>query len=132
MNKAPDDQPPVLRDLTMKEWGVDGVICTDGGALRLLVSAHKYLPDLEQAAVASIKAGITVFLDRYQEAVRSALQKGLLTKPEIDAALVANFRVSLRLGLLMARRRGIATRRSASGATTVDDRAHKRASPCAA
>jgi beta-glucosidase len=100
INGIPATVHPLLRDITMKEWGLDGIICTDGGALRLLVSAHKYFPDLEQAAVASMKAGITVFLDRYQEAVRSALQKGLLTEPEIDAALVANFRVSLRLGLL--------------------------------
>ena len=84
----------------MKEWGLDGIICTDGGALGLLVTAHKYFPALDDAAAASIKAGITVFLDRYPDAVRAALTRGLIAEKDIDDALVRNFRVSLRLGLL--------------------------------
>jgi len=30
----------------MREWGLDGIICTDGGGLRQLVSDHKAFPDL--------------------------------------------------------------------------------------
>jgi beta-glucosidase len=100
VNGIPCTVHPFLRAVTMKEWGLDGIICTDGGALGLLVTAHRYFPALDEAAAASIKAGITVFLDRYPDAVRQALSKGLLTEKEIDAALVRNFRVSLKLGLL--------------------------------
>lgn len=100
VNGIPCTVQPFLREMTMKEWGLDGIICTDGGALGLLVTAHKYFPALDEAAAASIKAGITVFLDRYPDAVRQALSKGLLTEKEIDAALIRNFRVSLTLGLL--------------------------------
>ncbi|HXE80660.1 MAG TPA: glycoside hydrolase family 3 C-terminal domain-containing protein, partial [Vicinamibacterales bacterium] len=100
INGIPATVHPLLRDVTMKQWGLNGIICTDGGALRLLVTAHKHYPDLEQAAAASIKAGITVFLDRYPDAVRGALEKKLITEADIDAALIRNFRVSLKLGLL--------------------------------
>ena len=52
----------------MEEWGLDGILCTDGGGLRLLVSDHKAFPDLPAAAAACIKAGINHFLDRHKEA----------------------------------------------------------------
>jgi beta-glucosidase len=100
VNGVPSTVQPFLRRMTMEQWGLDGIICTDGGALGLLVTAHKYYPALDEAAAASIKAGITVFLDRYPEAVRQALQKGLLAEADVDAALMRNFRVSLKLGLL--------------------------------
>ena len=100
VNGIPCTVHPFLRRMTMAQWGLDGIICTDGGALGLLVTAHKHYADLDQAAAASIKAGITVFLDRYPDAVRQALQKGLVTVADVDTALIRNFRVSLRLGLL--------------------------------
>jgi beta-glucosidase len=100
VNGIPCTVQPFLREMTMKDWGLDGIICTDGGALRLLVTAHKSYPVLAEAAAASIKAGITVFLDRYVEAVREALERKLITEKDLDEAMVGNFRVMLRLGLL--------------------------------
>jgi len=100
VNGVPCTVQPFLRDLTMKGWGLDGIICTDGGALRLLVTAHKAFPTLAEAAAASVKAGVTVFLDRYPEAVRDALTSGLITEADLNQAMVRNFRVMLRLGLL--------------------------------
>ena len=91
---------PMLRQIVMGEWGVDGILCTDGGGLRLLVSDHKAFPDLPAAAAACIKAGINHFLDRHKEAVTEALARGLVTEADLDAALRGIFRVSLRLGLL--------------------------------
>ncbi len=91
---------PFLRSMTMKDWGLDGIICTDGGALGLLISAHHSYATLAEGAAATIKAGITVFLDRYPEPVKQALEQGLITWQDIDAALIRNFRVSLKLGLL--------------------------------
>ncbi len=100
VNGVPCTVQPFLREMTMKDWGLNGIICTDGGALRLLVTAHKSYPTLAEAAAASVKAGITVFLDRYVESVREALDKGLITEADLNQATVRNFRVMLRLGLL--------------------------------
>jgi beta-glucosidase len=100
INGIPATVHPLLREVTMKRWGLDGIICTDGGALGLLVTAHKHYAGLDEAAAASIKAGISVFLDRYPDAVRQALAKNLLAERDIDAAVERNFRVSLKLGLL--------------------------------
>ena len=100
MNGVPMTVNPVLQKITREQWGQDGIICTDAGAMRNLVTAHKYCKDFETAAAESIKAGIGQFLDNYRDAVRGALQKGLLTEADIDRALRGNFRVMIRLGLL--------------------------------
>jgi beta-glucosidase len=68
--------------------------------MRLLVTGHHFSPDLEHAAAASVKAGINQFLDRYPDAVRGALKKGLLSEADIEKVIKGNFRVMIRLGLL--------------------------------
>src|SRR5215510_3757274 len=100
VNGIPMAVNPILENVARKEWGQDGIICTDGGAMRLLVTDHKAFPDFEHASAAVVKAGIGQFLDNYRDAVRGAGNKGLLTEKEIDEALKGNFRVMLRLGLL--------------------------------
>ena len=100
VNKVPMTINPVLQKVTREQWGQDGIICTDAGAMRNLVTAHKYYPDFETAAAESVKAGIGQFLDNYRDPLRTALKRGLLTEADIDRALRGNFRVMIRLGLL--------------------------------
>jgi beta-glucosidase len=89
---------PVLKDVMIKEWGNDGLICTDGGALGLLISAHKSFPDKEQGSAAAVKAGINHFLDIYKDDLTKALKDGLVTEADMDASLRNLVRVYLRLG----------------------------------
>jgi beta-glucosidase len=98
-NGVPCTTHPMLEDVTVRLWGQDGIKCTDGGALTMLVTEHKAFPDLAHAAAASIKAGISQFLDKYREPVRDALGQGLLVEADIDRVLRQNFRVMMRLGL---------------------------------
>jgi beta-glucosidase len=100
-NGIPMTVHPILKDITVKEWGENGIICTDGGAFALLVNAHKYFPDTEKAAAACIKAGINQFLDRvYPEAIREALAKKDISEADLDSVLKGNFRVMIKLGQL--------------------------------
>lgn len=91
---------PVLEAVTRKEWGNNGIICTDGGALKLLVEAHKSYPSFTDATAAIIKSGVGQFLDDYVPYVYDALNKGSLTEKDIDKAIWGNFFVALKLGLL--------------------------------
>jgi beta-glucosidase len=91
---------PALKDIVVKEWGNDGIICTDGGALGLLITAHKSFPDKEQGSAAAVKAGINRFLDDFQPELAKALKEGLLTEANMDASLQNMLRVHLRLGEL--------------------------------
>ena len=89
---------PVLKDVMIKEWGNDGLICTDGGALGLLITSHKRFPDKEQGSAAAVKAGINHFLDIYKPDLTKALKDGLLTEADMDAALKNLLTVYLKLG----------------------------------
>lgn len=99
-NGIPCTVHPVLRNVTMKDWGLRGIICTDGGAYRQLISTHAYYPSLDIAAAECIKAGITVFLDNYMAPLKEALAKGLITEKDIEEAIYGNLRVILKLGML--------------------------------
>lgn len=91
---------PVLKDVTVSEWGQNGIIATDGGAYRQLVTQHKYFPDLKTAAKGCLDAGITMFLDDFKKPLTEAVKEGLISEKEIDRAVTGNLRVMLKLGLL--------------------------------
>ncbi len=99
-NGIPCAVHPVLEEVTVEEWGQNGIIATDGGAFRLLLTAHHYYPHLEVAAAECIKAGITMFLDNYREPLQNAINQGLVSEKEIDGAVRGTLRVLLKLGLL--------------------------------
>jgi len=99
-NGTPMTINPVLKTVTRDEWGNDGIICTDGGALKLLVNAHKAFPTLAEGAAAVVKATVGQFLDTFKPYVYEALSKGLLTEKDIENAIRGNFLVAMRLGLL--------------------------------
>jgi beta-glucosidase len=90
---------PILKRIVQKEWGVD-VLSSDGGAVKLLVTAHKRFPDQKAAVIACLHAGINQFLDTYIEETKAAVKEGSVTETEIDDLLRPKFRVTIRLGLL--------------------------------
>lgn len=100
VNGIPATVHPMLKDITQKEWGQNGIICTDGGAFKLLLSDHKYYADSYLGAAAVVKAGINQFLDDYKEGVEGAIAKGYLTEKDIDEVIRGNFRVMIKLGML--------------------------------
>ena len=100
VNGVPMASNPLLRSLTMQQWGFNGMIDTDRGAMTSLVTAHKAYPNLADAAAASIHAGINQFLDHYEEPVKDALAQHLITEADIDRNLRGVLRVLIHLGLL--------------------------------
>jgi beta-glucosidase len=98
-NGTPMTVNPVLRSVVLKQWGGD-VISSDGGAVAFLVDPRHMFPDQKAAVVASLKAGVNQFLDRYADEVKAALKDGSLTMADIDEALHRKFRTVIKLGLL--------------------------------
>jgi beta-glucosidase len=99
-NRIPMAAQPILRDMTMRQWGFDGIICTDAGALTNMVTQHKYFPDIAQATAGAIHAGVNQFLDKYRDGATQALKKNLVKPAELDDDLRGVYRVVIRLGLL--------------------------------
>ena len=99
-NGVPCHVHPMLENIARREWGQDGIICTDGGGFKQLVSEHRHFPTLVDAAEAVLRAGIGQFLDDFEPSVNAALERGLLGEADIERAIRPNFRVMIRLGLL--------------------------------
>jgi beta-glucosidase len=99
-NGVPMTANPVLRAVVMKDWGFNGILCTDAGALTNMVTHHHIYKTLPEAAAAAIHAGINQFLDDYQKPVHEALAQGLITEADITGNLRGVYRVMLRLGML--------------------------------
>lgn len=99
-NRIPCTIQPVIKNVAMKEWGVDGIICTDAGAYRNLVNQYHYFTDTNQAAAACIKAGINHFLDNYRAGVSGAMTNNLLSETDLDQGVAGVLRIFVRLGLL--------------------------------
>jgi beta-glucosidase len=99
-NGTPMIVNPVLRDVVMKVWGEDGIICTDGGALTALVKDHHAYKTMAEAVAGSVHAGINQYLDDYKAPMDEALKQGLLTEADLDKNLRGVFRVMIKLGML--------------------------------
>jgi len=100
-NHVPCTVQPVINDVAVKEWGVDGIICTDGGAAANLTKNQHYYANSTEAAAGMVKAGINQYLDNTStNATRLALEKNLLTEADIDRNIKGTLRVFIRLGLL--------------------------------
>lgn len=100
VNGIPAMVHPMLKNITQKEWGQNGIICTDGGAFKLLLSDHKYYTDKYLGAAAAVKAGINQFLDEFIDGIYGALSNGYLKEKDLDEVLRGNYRVMIKLGML--------------------------------
>jgi len=98
VNGIPDTVSPFIRDIVGKEWKFDGMVCTDAGSLPNLVRQFHYFPDLAAATAGCVKAGISVFLDRYADSLKEALGKNLVTEADIEGNIRGNIRMRMRLG----------------------------------
>jgi beta-glucosidase len=99
-NGVPMDVNPVLRDVVMKDWGMDGIICTDAGALTNLITRHEWVRDMAHASADTLKAGINQYLDNYEAGVHAALAEHLTSEQQIDENLRGVYRVMIKLGEL--------------------------------
>jgi beta-glucosidase len=100
-NKVPMTVNPIIPEVVVKGWGVDGVIATDAGSLGNMVRAHHYYRDITNGVAGAVKTGMNQFLDNiYGAATTNALKQGLLTESDLDKVIKGTFRVWIRLGLL--------------------------------
>jgi beta-glucosidase len=98
VNKIPDTVSPFIRDIVENEWHFDGMVSTDAGSLPNLTHDFGFYPDATTAVAACVKAGISVFLDRYTDPLKDALAKNLVTVADIERDIRGNLRMRFRLG----------------------------------
>ncbi len=110
LNGVPDcENPFLLTRLLRQQWGFDGFVVSDGGAIMNNWADHKYEATPEEAAGNAVKAGCDLFSGRIakqppaerfdNEALGHMLQKGLLPEAAIDRAVSRTLAARFRLGL---------------------------------
>ncbi|MBR0499991.1 MAG: glycoside hydrolase family 3 C-terminal domain-containing protein [Bacteroidales bacterium] len=99
-NGIPCIAAPFIRDILLGEWGMDGTIVDDAGALPFMVSMHHYADSLDQAIKMALEAGLTRFIDSRFEQVKAAYEGGFISDEVLDARTRNNLRTMLKLGMM--------------------------------
>jgi beta-glucosidase len=91
----------LLTDLLRKQWGFDGYVVSDCGAIHNIWGReeHHYVATSEEAAAAAVKAGCNLCCGGDYNPLVRAVQKELITEKEIDQALYYTLWTRFRLGL---------------------------------
>src|SRR5215468_4733662 len=90
----------VLHDLVRGEWGFDGIYISDYNAIAELV-AHGVAADIPDAAAVALKAGVDIDMmaSAYTNGLPAALERGMVTMADLDAAVRRVLAFKARLGL---------------------------------
>jgi beta-glucosidase len=92
----------LLTDLLRREWGFEGAVVTDWGAVTRLKDQQNYVATLDQAVTAAINAGVDVICDGDATGIRNAIVQAVneksLKMEILDRALSRNLMVRFRLG----------------------------------
>ena len=89
----------LLTDLLRKQWGFQGHVVSDCGAINDIFSGHKTVPTAEEAAARAVKAGCDLCCGSDFNALARAVQQGLITEAQVDTALSRVLAARFELGL---------------------------------
>lgn len=90
----------LLKDILRDEWGFDGVIVSDYGAVWELC-VHGYAEDAKDAAYKALNAGVDIEMcsTMYAHNLEELLKEGKITEAQIDQAVLRILRLKEKLGL---------------------------------
>jgi beta-glucosidase len=104
VNGRPNHVSPYLRE-PLRTWTDEELlVCSDAGAPSNLVDSEHYFATHEEATAAALLAGVDSFTDHGTDSsqivarVRGALERGLVTDADVDAAVRRQLSVRFRLG----------------------------------
>jgi len=96
----------LLTDILRNEWGFNGYVVSDCGAVGNVFSPHNYAPTREEAAAMSLKAGLDLECAgycsdcyMYRDFLPKAYNLGKVTESEINTAAFRVLRARFKLGI---------------------------------
>ncbi|HQE95988.1 MAG TPA: glycoside hydrolase family 3 C-terminal domain-containing protein, partial [Candidatus Marinimicrobia bacterium] len=89
----------LLTDLLRRNWGFEGYVVTDCGAINDMLYGHHFFETGAEAVARSIRAGCDMSCGQeYREYLYGALDLGLLEEKDLDSALTRVLSARFRLG----------------------------------
>ncbi|UXX77853.1 glycoside hydrolase family 3 C-terminal domain-containing protein [Reichenbachiella carrageenanivorans] len=89
----------LLKELLRDQWGFDGYVVSDCGALGDIMRGHKKVATLEEAAALALKAGVNLNCGYTYGSLAQALDQGLIDESLIDQRLKQLYMIRFELGL---------------------------------
>ena len=88
----------LLDDILKKQWGFNGYIVSDCGALGDILKGHKKAKTVEEAAALALIAGVNLNCGWVYNEIQSAVEKGLISESLLDERLKQLFLIRFKLG----------------------------------
>jgi beta-glucosidase len=91
--------PLLLTEILRNQWGFDGYVVSDCGAVRDIFENHKIVSSEAEAVAVALKAGCDLNCGSYYQFLPDALEQGLITEADLDTALTRLFTARMKLGM---------------------------------
>jgi beta-glucosidase len=91
--------PTLLEGILRQEWGFDGCVVSDCGAIRDIYEHHKVVATAEEAAAMAVRNGCELDCGSTYTALLVAVDQGLISEEIIDRAVERLFTARFRLGM---------------------------------
>ncbi len=91
--------PFLLTEILRKQWGFNGFVATDCGAVWDMFMYHHTAKDSVDGMAKAIRAGVDNHCMGYAGAVIPAIKQGLLKESELDTAVARLLRARFKLGM---------------------------------
>ena len=89
----------LMTEILRKEWGFDGYVVSDCGAISDIWKGHKFAKSESQASAMAVKAGTDLACGREYSSLIAAVKDGLISEAEIDVAVKHLMTARFRLGM---------------------------------
>ncbi|MGQ9629403.1 MAG: glycoside hydrolase family 3 C-terminal domain-containing protein [bacterium] len=89
----------LLGDILRNEWGFDGYVVSDCGAIRDIYMHHRVAQTPEEAAAMAVDAGCDLNCGETYLALLKAVERGLISEETIDRSIKRLFKARFRLGM---------------------------------
>jgi len=89
----------LLNGILRLEWGFDGYVVSDCGAIADIYRGHKVVATAAEAAALGVRSGTDLECSNVYRNLKEALEKKLITENEIDVAVKRLFVARFKLGM---------------------------------